>query len=100
MSHNINFKLWTAAEKGDIDSVRRYIKEGANLNYFSGASSVLVIAATSGHREIVKILVANINSPWLRESPFRFLTYKYRFLLEGWQWNCHSKFSIELLAGS
>ena len=45
-------------------------------------------------------LGANINSPWLWESPFRFLTYKYRFLWEGKQWNCHSKFPIELLAGS
>ena len=44
--------------------------------------------------------VANIHSPWLRESPFRFLTYKYRFLLEGRQWNCHSKIPIELPASS
>ena len=43
---------------------------------------------------------ANINSPWIRESPFRFLTYKYRFLLEGRQWNCHSKIPIELPASS
>ena len=43
---------------------------------------------------------ANINSPWIRESPFRFLTYKYRFLLEGRQWNCHSKFPVELPVGS
>ena len=45
-------------------------------------------------------LEANINSPWIRESPFRFLTYKYRFFLEGRQWNCHSKFPIELPASS
>ena len=43
-------------------------------------------------------LEANINSPWIRESPFRFLTYKYQFLLEGRQWNCHSKIPIELPA--
>ena len=46
------------------------------------------------------IQAANIHSPWLRESPFRFLTYKYRFLLEGRQWNCHSKIPIELPASS
>ena len=58
MSDNINEELWNAAKKGDIDKVRKYIKEGANVNYSDSCGwSVLVRAATSGHSEIVKILV-------------------------------------------
>ena len=48
MSDNINEELWNAAKKGDIDKVRKYIKEGANVNYSDSCGwSVLVRAATS-----------------------------------------------------
>ena len=75
------------------------IKNGLCVKYPSYHLHVLSISFNFMNIGFRDDRVANINSPWIRESPFRFLTYKYRFLLEGRQWNCHSKFPIELPAG-
>ena len=48
-----------AISKGDIETVKKFIEYGANVNQISEDMSPLMIAARSNKVEILKILLAN-----------------------------------------
>jgi hypothetical protein len=61
-----NKELLKASEKGDVEKVKKLLKEGAdeNAENFGGFTS-LHIAASAGHIEVVKLLIekgANVNA--------------------------------------
>ena len=54
----LNAKLRQAAGKGDIPSIRRLLREGANLDARDeGGLTAVAIAADFGHRDAVKLLL-------------------------------------------
>jgi ankyrin repeat protein len=55
--------LFEAAEKGDVEQVKRLIANGANVNVTADAHPVkwtpLIAAASEGHAQVVKVLLEN-----------------------------------------
>lgn len=51
--------LNVAISKGDIETVKKFIEYGANVNQISEDMTPLMIAARSNKAEIMKILLAN-----------------------------------------
>jgi ankyrin repeat protein len=55
--------LFEAAEKGNVEQVKRLIANGANVNVTADAHPVkwtpLIAAASGGHAQVVKVLLAN-----------------------------------------
>ncbi len=55
--------LLIAAYRGQVDEVKKLLKEGHGVNAGSGGYSALFNAATKGHNEIVRILLENGADP-------------------------------------
>jgi ankyrin repeat protein len=56
--------LLDALESGNVDSVKKYIEEGMNVNIIRNGVTPLMIAASKGHREVAEVLIqsgVNIN---------------------------------------
>jgi len=65
-SININEDLWKAAQHGNVGQVNELLSKGADVNFIFNkyAMTPLYAAASSGHKEIVEILLAagaNVN---------------------------------------
>jgi ankyrin repeat protein len=56
---NTNTPLCNAITKGDLDSVKKFIEYGADVNEQSNGITPLMLAARYNKVEILKILVAN-----------------------------------------
>ena len=55
----LDTKLVEAAERGDINAVKGYIAEGADVNAQEKDDTALDIASREGHKEIVGLLLEN-----------------------------------------
>lgn len=68
--------LHYAVCEGDIESVKKYIKYGENVNKLSRGMSPLMLAARFNKFEIIKILLASGANPTLEnEKGFKALNY-------------------------
>jgi ankyrin repeat protein len=56
---NTNTPLCNAIAKGDLESVKKFIEYGVNVNETSNGSTPLMFAARYNKVEILKVLIAN-----------------------------------------
>jgi len=56
---NMNTPLCNAITKGDLESVKKFIEYGVNVNEQSNGSTPLMLAARYNKVEILKVLIAN-----------------------------------------
>ncbi|RZL54939.1 MAG: ankyrin repeat domain-containing protein [Pedobacter sp.] len=71
-----NSPLHLAISKGDIESVRRFIKYGADINKMSKDMTPLMVAALHNQVEIIKILLEKgVKPSYKNEKGYTALNY-------------------------
>ncbi|WP_338978710.1 MULTISPECIES: ankyrin repeat domain-containing protein [unclassified Spiroplasma] len=54
-----NINLIKAAKSGDLQVIKKIIKNGGNVNYICDDITALIWAAQNGHLDVVNILIDN-----------------------------------------